>query len=117
MFDMKLPCLPLIEERFVRTVRKHLAKDTKYYPNIEMRMFPQVWGSTALGFGGIGGQALTGAYTTVVSDVQHDWHIVFFGEEAAYLVTEPNEAFFEDMKQGRMAPISRAKKYDKEEIR
>jgi hypothetical protein len=29
-------------------------------------MFTQMWGSTALGFGGIGGQAMTEAYTVVV---------------------------------------------------
>ena len=29
-------------------------------------MFPQTWCSTALGFGGIGGQAFTTAYTTVI---------------------------------------------------
>lgn len=29
-------------------------------------MFPQTWGSTALGFGGIGGAAMTPAYTVVV---------------------------------------------------
>lgn len=116
MFDLKLPCLPLIEERFVRTVRKQLVKDEQYYPCIEMRMFPQVWGSTALGFGGIGGQALTSSYTTVVSDINRDWHIVFFGEQAAYLVTEPNGAFFEDLKRGQMASVLNARKYNKEEV-
>ena len=44
---MKLPCLPLIEERFVRAVKEHLAKDMKYYPEIEMYKIPQMWGSTA----------------------------------------------------------------------
>lgn len=30
-------------------------------------MFPQTWGSTALGYGGIGGAAMTPAYTVVVT--------------------------------------------------
>lgn len=49
-------------------------------------MFPQAWGSTSLGFGGIGGQAMTSAYTTVITDncadgaeysLEKDWHIRF----------------------------------------
>ena len=115
MFDLKLPCLPLIEERFIRVVQERLVKDEKYYPDIAMRMFPQTWGSTALGFGGVGGQALTRAYTTVVSDIQRNWHVVFFGERAAYLVTEPSDAFFEDLKGGQMASVLYAGKYNREE--
>lgn len=112
---MKLPCLPLIEERFVRAVKEHLAKDMKYYPDIEMYMFPQMWGSTALGFGGIGGQAMTTAYTTVVADVGYQWYGVFFGEGLAYLVSDPNDAFFEDLRRGRMESCARCRLYDKEQ--
>lgn len=109
---MNLPCLPLIEERFIRAVLSHL-EDHKYYPDVEMYMFPQIWGSTALGFGGIGGQAITSAYTTVVNDIQYNWYGVFFGEKLAYLVTEPNDAFFEDLRKGQMEPVSHRGKYSK----
>jgi hypothetical protein len=40
-------------------------------------MFPQTWGSTALGYGGIGGAAITGAYTVVVS--YGNYVCVYFG--------------------------------------
>ena len=110
---MRLPCLPLIEDRFVNAVREHLAKDIKYYPDIEMYMFPQMCGSTALGFGGIGGQAMTSAYTTVVADVGYGLYGVFFGEGLAYLVSDPNDAFFEDLRNGRMESCARCHKYDK----
>lgn len=33
---------------------------------VVVAMFPQTWPSTALGFGGVGGRAVTDAYTTVV---------------------------------------------------
>lgn len=36
--------------------------------DVEVIMFPQTWGSTALGYGGTGGAAMTPAYTVVVSD-------------------------------------------------
>ena len=108
---MNLPCLPLIQERFVQAVKLY-AKETKYYPEIEMYMFPQMWGSTALGFGGFGGQAMTSAYTTVVNDVAYGYYGVFFGEKLAYLITEPNDKFFEDLKNQKMASVSECKKYN-----
>jgi len=53
--------------------------------DVEVFMFPQTWGSTALGYGGVGGAAMTSAYTVVVSD--HDCHCVYFGgAELAYKV-------------------------------
>ena len=109
-----LPCLPLIVERFVNAAKKHLAGENRYVPDCAVQVFPQVWGSTALGFGGIGGQALTTAYTTVVSDRNKNWHGVFFGDEAAYLVSDPNELFFEDIKKHRMASCDRCSQYNKE---
>ena len=33
--------------------------------DFDIYIFQQIWGSTALGFGGIGGQAMTSAYTYV----------------------------------------------------
>jgi hypothetical protein len=46
--------------------------------DVRLIVFEQIWGSTALGYGGIGGAAMSPAYTVVVS---HD-HIscVYFGE-------------------------------------
>jgi hypothetical protein len=48
-------------------------------------MFAQTWGSTALGFGGIGGAAMTPAYTVIVRGP--DGHLaVYFGLRLAYVV-------------------------------
>lgn len=112
---MKLPCLPLIQERFVQALLPHLEEPKKYYPEVEMYMFPQTWGSTALGFGGIGGQAMTSAYTTVVTDIYYGWYGVFFNEGLAYLVTNPSDAFFEDLRKGEMASVAKSRRYNRRE--
>lgn len=44
---------------------------------VEIVMFPQTWGSTALGYGGIGGAAMTPAYTVIVT--YHNCSCVYFG--------------------------------------
>lgn len=72
-----------------------------------MVMFKQTWGSIALGFGGIGGQAITSAYTTVVMDTYTGWAGVFFGEGLAYKIKNPNQKFYEDIRNGNMAEVSK----------
>lgn len=106
---MELPCLPLIQERYMNEVRKHIP-DLRY-AELEMRMFPQAWGSTALGFRGVGGQAMTSAYTTVVTGYETGWCAVFFRERLAYCIHNPAQEFFEDMKKERMASVAEHGKY------
>ena len=98
-----IPCLPLIIERHYNAVR---ATGEKYqYADLDMYMFPQTWGSTALGFGGIGGQTITTAQTVVVEDYKNGWYSVFFDEGLAYLLKNPNHHFFEDLKKWRMKSV------------
>jgi hypothetical protein len=53
--------------------------------DVEVFMFPQGWGSTALGYGGMGGASMTCAYTVVVSDQIHV--CVYFGSgRLAYML-------------------------------
>lgn len=51
-------------------------------------MFPQSWGSTALGYDGMGGQAITSAHTTIVECCTTRAIAVYFGSggRLAYLV-------------------------------
>lgn len=101
-----LPCLPLIQERFWNAIKDELSEEQKkYYPEFEMTMFLQTWGDTSLGFGGIGGQAITSAYTTVVRDIYSGWCGVFFGERLAYKIKDPNEKFNEDVRNWNMRPV------------
>ena len=60
----------------------------------EVSHFQQTWPSTALGFGGIGGQAFTNAYTTVVRGPQGD-AAVYFAGRFAYHLNAPNQVFFD----------------------
>lgn len=73
-------------------------------------MFSQVWGSTALGFGGIGGAAMTSAYTVIVFGPSGD-AAVYFGGRLAYHIDKPNELFSADMHAQHMAPTKEATKY------
>lgn len=112
----ELPCLPLIQERFWNVVKdKEEYTKSKYPPEFEFYMFPQVWGDTSLGFGGIGGQAITTAYTTVIIDNAAGWCGVFFGEGLAYTILNPNPLFYEDLRNWRMESKSKRGKYLRKE--
>lgn len=76
---------------------------------LEIITFSQTWGSTALGFGGFGGQAITTANTTVVRLGNGLWY-VFFGSKLAYVVENPTKEFHEDLLNRRMADCQTAVK-------
>lgn len=69
--------------------------------------FPQTWGSTALGFGGIGGAAMTTAYTVVVIGPQQD-ACVYFNGRLAYHVKVPNDTFAFDLGRHLMRSVREA---------
>ena len=81
---------------------------------IDIVTFSQSWPSTSLGFGGIGGQAITTANTIVV--VTSDWkYWVFFGGAFAYNVINPNDKFLQDLMRRSMCSCSEAsKRYQQE---
>lgn len=95
--------LPDIEH----TIRQkgYTGRPTLY--DIDTYNFPQTWGSTALGFGGIGGAAMTKAYTTVI--VCRENAAVFFAGRHCYSVDGINEAFKEDLKNKYMRSLKDAK--------
>lgn len=67
-------------------------------------MFAQTWGSTALGFGGIGGAAMTPAYTVVV-DGPDGSRVVYWAGRFAYLIPavvtpEQRQALADDLAKG-----------------
>lgn len=78
---------------------------------LSIETFSQTWGSTALGFGSIGGDALTTTNTTVIRLGNGQWP-VFFGSRLAYVVENPTKEFHEDLLNRRMADCKTAvKKY------
>lgn len=93
--EMKTAVAPA--DCFVEKTRKHTFYDLTVYS-----MFTQTWGSTALGFGGIGGQAITSAYVCVIESNLLGQFAVYFGGRLAYVIERPNTKFFEDIANQRM---------------
>lgn len=92
------------KDAMVTKTRKH----TDYDVTVEA-MFPQTWGSTALGFGGVGGAAMTTAYTIVIRSDLHGHYAVYFGGRFAYRINKPTKEFFEDMASTQMRECKGAK--------
>ena len=93
--EMKTAVAPA--DCFIEKSRKHSFYDLTLY-----NMFPQSWGSTALGFGGIGGQAITSAYVCIIESNLVGGYAVYFGGRLAYVINRPNEKFIEDIQRHRM---------------
>lgn len=75
--------------------------------------FDQMWASTALGFGGIGGSAMTTARTYVLipaSDEEKAY--VYYGGSFAY-ECGINDRFFEDISRHDMASVAENGRYYK----
>lgn len=96
--------LPDIE----RTWRNDTKKVRPSVTDLNIIHFQQLWGSTALGFGGIGGDAMTTAYTTVIICEQNA--AVFFAGRHCYSVDNVNEAFMNDVNKRHMASLADAQK-------
>jgi|SRR6478752_182152 len=94
--------LPDIEH----TIRQQTHKGRPSLYDVDVYSFPQTWGSTALGFGGMGGAAMTKAYTTVI--ICRDNAAVFFAGRHCYSVDNINEAFKEDLKKKSMRSLREA---------
>lgn len=79
--------------------------------DFDLYTFEQMWGSTALGFGGIGGSAMTSARTYVFVPVSCNQKcFVYFAGRFAYAVNY-SEKFMEDVRKGNMESVARAGKY------
>lgn len=77
-------------------------------------MFTQTWGSTALGHGGMGGAAMTTAYTIVLECYATQEFLVYFGGQYCYSVSRSSKnlsVFIEDCKNHAMASKRDSEKY------
>lgn len=106
---LQYPNLPLVEERF-KNILKAENLITKGF-NCSVIVFPQMWGSTSLGFEGLGGCAMTEAYTTVIIERNSGIYGVFFDESFAYMTDQVTPEFLEDLQKRNMKSVSEAKKY------
>lgn len=122
---MKYPNLELLEYKTrvalfrdpVFCEKLEAAGRDKKYCEMEVTVFPQMWGSTCTGFdvaedGGavLGGCAMTKEYTSVFHELLTDTWVVFFGDKMCYMVTNAKEVFYEDLVKKSMASLSEAKK-------
>jgi len=96
------------EDKRITKHAKHRAGDLIVYA-----MFPQTWSSAALGFGGIGGRAITPAYTIIIESEHGLGFCVYFGGRFAYRIEHPNDHFHGDIIHQKMANISESSKYEK----
>jgi len=84
---------------------------------LEIIMFPQTWGSTALGYGGMGGAAITSAYTIIVCYKMTTYCVYFGCGRLAYRVTwadmtpSGRDNFLSDMAARNMADVRGSAKY------
>lgn len=93
---------------------KHKKENLKYiYLEFEVEVFPQMWGSTCTGIDidefnnpVIAGCAMTKEYTIIIHEIVTDMYMIFFGDRPAYIVYDPKEAFYEDLKNRNMASKS-----------
>lgn len=97
------------EHKGIARTRRPTTRDFEVYA-----MFPQVWGSTALGHGGIGGSAMTSAYTVVLCCPILGEFLVYFGGRFCYAVDAKSKnihMFFEDCRNNNLASKQESEKY------
>ena len=128
MFTPNYPNLELLEYKAKQILfndaefiaKLNAAKEQRKYVALylDAQVFPQVWGSTCLGFDimpdgspNIVGCAMTKAYTTVFHEADiSDTYIVFFGNTVCYKVENATKEFQEDLHNHRLASLSEAQK-------
>lgn len=93
--DYKTAVAP--DDCWIEKTRRH-----SMYDLTVCAMFPQTWSSTALGFGGVGGQAITSAYVCIIESNLVGQFAVYFGGRLAYVIERPNDKFWEDRSSQRM---------------
>lgn len=92
------------------TRRPHGSRDFWVYA-----MFPQTWGSTALGHGGMGGASMTTAYTIVLECQHTQEYLVYFGSQFCYKVSRRSknlELFRQDLSKQNLASKKQSEKYN-----
>lgn len=95
------------ENKRVTKTRKHSDSDIEVYA-----MFSQTWSSTALGFGGLGGQSITSAYTIILRSNYLGEYCVYFGGRFAYHIKRINQKFIEDVMNREMCSVKNKGKYE-----
>ena len=93
--------------------KKQVRRRPEIHECAVVAMFPQSWSSTALGFGGLGGQAFTSAYTVVIEGPGGERAIYWQGRfaysiDVSTVSKKQAAAFEEDLAQGVTASVMEA---------
>ena len=81
-----------------------IAERRPYIEELIIHHFIQTWPSTALGFGGMGGSAMTSAYTTVV--ICKNNAAIYFDGRLAYVIESFIHTLIIDMKALNIKSVS-----------
>jgi hypothetical protein len=87
--------------------RVRQSKEPTQFDIAGVEVFQQTWGSTALGFDGIGGAAMSTCNVTVITGSMGD-KAVYMGPRFAYHIVRPNKKFFEDVASHCIADVRSA---------
>ena len=93
----------------VKALRRPTTRDFGVYA-----MFPETWGSTALGHGGMGGAAITTAYTIVLECYATREFLGYFGGKICYTVNRDSanfDVFIEDCKNHKLVSKRESSRY------
>ena len=64
-----------------------------------IHMFTQMWGSTACGWGGMGGAAMTESYTIIIENELFGFACIYYGGRLAY-ICETDEKYMKYVEKG-----------------
>ena len=101
--------LDMIEE--LAMVERDILHRTKKLDHYYIYDFDQTWGSTALGFPGCGGSAITTARTYVLVPTERERAYVYFGGRFAY-ECGINDRFQKDLDKQDMASVVESTRYN-----
>lgn len=78
---------------------------------IDVHCFEQIWGSTACGWGGMGGAAMTASYTVAIINKTYKIIAVFWDGRLAYCINATDQAI-QVMKDGHLPGYNALSKLD-----
>jgi len=91
-------------------ISQDITRRRKKLEEFDIYDFDQTWGSTALGFGGVGGSKMTMARTYVLVPMDEEKAYVYFGGRFAY-ECNINDRFREDIRKHNMASVMQSARY------
>jgi len=93
--------------------RKFAIREVEFqdkWKRINISCFIQMWGSTACGWGGMGGAAMTESYTVAIHNKDYGIIAVFYRGEFAYAIKD-NDIAKDHLMKGTLPGLNRLEKF------